>query len=291
MKLSVVTPSLNQGRFIERAIRSVLEQGYENVEYIVVDGGSSDETVDVIRRYEDDIDWWISEPDEGQTHALAKGFDRATGDVLAYLCSDDYYLPGAFEAAMDTLESSKATWAAGIAIHVDEHGKPRDTPVGTTWVPRPPDADPFRPPGPHGLVAYPWCVAQPASFWRRELFERYGGFRRDMHFGFDVEFMTRLAIEGELPALIEKELAASVLHSAAKSADPSKWDSEYKLMRKLHRSRLSWAERARLRLMGLNRPPRQVANRLVKLGGDLLEYVPEPVRPKIRTRDRRPSEP
>jgi glycosyltransferase involved in cell wall biosynthesis len=288
LKLSVITPSLNQGRFIERAICSVLGQGYENLEYIVVDGGSSDETVDVIRNYEDRIDWWVSEPDEGQTHAIAKGFERATGDVLAFLCSDDYYLPGAFEAAVGALEQSGASWVAGAAINVDEHGNPRDTPLGTVWTPRLPEADDYRPSGPHGLVAYPWVVAQPATFWRRELFDRHGGFRRDMHFGFDVEFMTRLAIEGEMPTLLpDRKLAACVLHSGAKSSDPSNWDADYKVMRKAHRRRLSRDERWRLRRMLVQDPPRHATRGLIKFGGDLLEHLPESIRPRIRTRDRR----
>lgn len=291
MKLSVVTPSLNQGSFIERAIRSVLDQGYGNLEYIVVDGGSSDETVDVIRRYEDRIDWWVSEPDEGQTHAITKGFERATGDVFAFLCSDDYYLPGAFEAALTALEESGASWVAGAAVNVDEHGNPRETPIGTVWVPRLPEDDDYRPRGSHGLVAYPWVVAQPATFWRRELFELYGGFRQDMHFGFDVEFMTRLAIAGERPLLLpEWKLAACVLHSDAKSSDPSNWDADYRLMRRVHRRRLNRAERWRLRRWELAEPPRRGAHRMIKFAGDLLEYVPASIRPKIRTRDRRAAQ-
>src|SRR6185369_5500635 len=103
MKLSVITPTLNQGAFIERAIRSVLDQGYPDLEYLVVDGGSTDGTLDVVRRYEDRIDWWVSEPDKGQTDAIGKGIDRATGDVIAYINSDDYYLPGAFEKALTAL--------------------------------------------------------------------------------------------------------------------------------------------------------------------------------------------
>jgi glycosyltransferase involved in cell wall biosynthesis len=296
LKLSVVTPTLEQGRFLERAILSVLDQRYENLEYLVVDGGSSDETLEVIRRYEDRIDWWVSERDEGQTHAINKALERASGDVIAYLNSDDYYLPGAFDAAIEALEASDASWVAGAAVNVDEHDRPRETPLGPVWVPTLPEDDESRPDGPHGLVTHPWCVAQPASFWRMELFERCGPFREDMHYAFDVEFMTRLALEGELPVLLpDRPLAACVLHRQAKSNDATRWEPEYRLMRRLHRRRLSSRERLRLRRRELAVLGRRVVHGLrasvihpvLSFAGDLLEHVPERIRPKIRTRDRR----
>ena len=116
-RLTIITPSFNQGGFIERTIRSVLDQGYENLEYLIADGGSTDESVDVIRRYEDRIAWWVSEPDAGQTDAINKALARASGDVVAYINSDDYYLPGAFEAAMRAFEQQRrrAGWWARAA--------------------------------------------------------------------------------------------------------------------------------------------------------------------------------
>jgi len=90
-KISVVTPSFNQGRYIEATIKSVVEQGYPNLEYLIMDGGSTDGTVEIIEKYSDQLTYWVSEPDEGQTDALIKGFDRASGDILCWLCSDDLF--------------------------------------------------------------------------------------------------------------------------------------------------------------------------------------------------------
>ncbi|MFO7535126.1 MAG: glycosyltransferase family 2 protein [Kiritimatiellia bacterium] len=95
--ISIVTISYNQGRFLEKAIRSVLDQGYRNLEYIVIDGGSTDESVSIIKKYERHLAYWVSERDRGQSHALNKGFARCTGPIMGWLNSDDFFLPGAFE--------------------------------------------------------------------------------------------------------------------------------------------------------------------------------------------------
>lgn len=96
-KISIVTPSYNQGEFIEETIESVLDQKYPNLEYIIIDGGSSDNSIEIIKKYEDKLTYWISEKDNGQTDAINKGLRRATGDIFAYLNSDDTYLPGTFK--------------------------------------------------------------------------------------------------------------------------------------------------------------------------------------------------
>ena len=104
-KISIVTPSYNQGQFLEETIRSVLLQGYPNLEYIIIDGASRDNSVDIIKKYEPWLAYWVSEPDNGQSHAINKGFKLATGDIYSWINSDDYYLEEAFRAVADAFVS------------------------------------------------------------------------------------------------------------------------------------------------------------------------------------------
>ena len=234
-KLSIVTPSYNQARFLERTLRSVLDQGYENLEYIVVDGGSTDGSVEILERYSDRLAWWVSEKDDGQTDALNKGLRRATGDIVAYINSDDHYLPGAFDAAVEALAQSDALWAVGAARFVDP-----DDRLISVWRPAPPVRRRV------WWLLGPWGVPQAATFWRRGAFDRHGLFREDMHYVFDTEFGLRLAFAGELPVLIDRELAARVEHEEAKSWDLRPFEEEQKRFIELYRSRLTRRERVSL---------------------------------------------
>ncbi len=122
-KISIVTPSFNQGDYIEKTIRSVLLQGYPNLEYIIIDGGSTDQTVDIIKKYEKWINFWVSEKDRGQSHAINKGLARTSGELLGWLNSDDYYLPGAlFKLAKSYLEDTSVGAIYGQGHIVDESG-------------------------------------------------------------------------------------------------------------------------------------------------------------------------
>jgi glycosyltransferase involved in cell wall biosynthesis len=255
LRISVITPSFNQGEFIERTIRSVLDQGHPDLEYAIVDGGSTDDSVEIIRRYEDRLAWWVSEPDRGQTHAINKGIERTTGEVVAFVNSDDHYLPGAFEAATRALESSGASWVVGACRFTDDGDR-----LTEVWRPQ-------LPTGPaRSWIFDPWGVPQPSSFWRRELFERLGGFREDMHYSFDTEHALRLVFAGELPAILDEELAVRVVHPAAKSADPRAFDRERRGITSLYAPQLPRGERLRLALSRLARragplDPYSLANR------------------------------
>jgi glycosyltransferase involved in cell wall biosynthesis len=236
--ITIITPSLNQGAFIERTLRSVLDQGYERLEYLVLDGGSTDGTVDILRRYDDRLDWWVSEPDRGQTDALNKGLRRATGEVIGYVNSDDYLLPGSLDAVGDALAHSDRRWVSGACRIEDVDGT-----LERIWRPTPPQGRRF------SWLVQPWAVPQPATFWRRELFAEHGPFREDMHYVFDTEFMLRLAYAGELPELLpDRELAVRVLHDAAKSADRAPFEREARRFPRLLHERLNRREQVGARL-------------------------------------------
>ena len=233
-RLTVITPSLNQGKYLERALRSVLEQGYPDLEYIVMDGGSTDGSVDVLRRYDDRLAYWVSEPDNGQSWAINRGIERSTGDVIAYINSDDYYLPGAFEAALRFFADPGVRWVAGATEYRESDGT-----LETLWNPTPP-------PGLRGRwVRGPWYVPQASSFWRRDVFEEFGLLREDLDFVFDTEFGLRVALGGVKPVTFARPLAVRFLHDEAKSAERSRFDREYETeVAPQLRKRLSWWERS-----------------------------------------------
>jgi glycosyltransferase involved in cell wall biosynthesis len=123
-RISIVTPSYNQGEFLEETIRSVLLQGYPNLEYIIIDGGSTDATIDIIKKYEPYIAYWVSEPDRGQSHALNKGIQHATGTVLGWQNSDDFYQPNAFRHAITALQQDPTIDVVyGYVGYVDSHSQ------------------------------------------------------------------------------------------------------------------------------------------------------------------------
>jgi len=183
-RISVVTPSFNQGCFLEETIRSVLLQGYPDLEYIVIDGGSTDESVGIIRKYEQWLAYWISEKDSGQAHAINKGFAHASGEICAYLNSDDVFLPGALnEVAFCFDKNSASALTFGDCEIVDEFSKPNDL-----WI-----APEFK----LKELLFSCYIAQPATFWRKSKISVVGDFNAGMHFAFDYQMWLRMAAAGQ----------------------------------------------------------------------------------------------
>ena len=205
-KISIVTPSYNQGKFIEETIRSVLLQGYPDIEYIIIDGGSNDETTDILKKYEPWLSYWVSEPDRGQSHALNKGFARATGEIFAYINSDDLYERGALEVAGRTFVNQKQSdLLAGECTIFDDQKEIR---IFKPWWPSNPD---------HMLLPFGSTFAQPASFWTKTAYESVGGFDESLHFVLDREFFLKLSLQGVIPILLPQVLARYREHAYTKT--------------------------------------------------------------------------
>jgi len=202
--VSIITPSYQQAAYLEQTIRSVLDQDYPNLEYIVIDGGSTDGSLEIIRRYEDRIARWISEPDSGQTDAINKGFSIAQGSILAWLNSDDLYYPGAVSAAVRCFQQRpQAGLVYGNADYVDEDG---------LVIGRFPAAQTNYRKLRRGFVHIP----QQAAFFRADLWKKVGPLDPTFYFAMDYDLWVRLAAETEVH--FHPELwAAFRLHKQAKS--------------------------------------------------------------------------
>lgn len=204
-RISVVTPSYNQGQFIEETIRSVLLQGYPNLEYIIIDGGSTDNSVEIIKKYEKYLAYWVSEPDKGQSHALNKGFRRATGHLVGWQNSDDYYHSKAFLYAAQALRIFSDTDVFyGNLNHVNENGS---------------------------LIysckleqfelknMLPWqCIFNQSSFFKRELFQEGNFLNEAKQHIMDYDFFWRLILAGYKFKFIPEIGASYREHSNAKGS-------------------------------------------------------------------------
>jgi glycosyltransferase involved in cell wall biosynthesis len=204
-RVTIVTPSYNQGAYLEETIRSVLDQDYPDLEYIVVDDGSTDGSVDIVRRYEDRLAFWTQQENAGQVAALNRGFARATGDVLGWINSDDTLLPGAVSTVVEALDRDpEALLVYGDAVFVDEQSRPlgplpaREFDLATM------------------LLAYQNHVVQPGSLFRRRALELAGPLSEDGYYFFDFEFVLRVGMVGRV-VRIPEQLATYRVHPASKS--------------------------------------------------------------------------
>jgi glycosyltransferase involved in cell wall biosynthesis len=201
--ISIVTPSFNQGRFLEQAIRSVLLQGYPRLELIVIDGRSSDNSIKTIARYGTWIKHWVSEPDSGPAAALNKGFGVASGEIFGFLNADDFYLPGCLEkvaAAFHARPSADVVSGHGYFAKVSgELGMPT---FSDRWNPR--------------RFRYGACVlVQPATFFRRAAFEQVNGFKQDPSTCWDMELWADMALAGATFHSMDEFVAAFRLHAGS----------------------------------------------------------------------------
>jgi len=189
--VSIVTPSLNQGRFIEATIHSIRSQTYDRFEHIVVDGGSTDDTVDILRRLEGAYPMrWLSEPDRGMYDAVNKGMRLASGDILAYLNSDDVYMP----------------WALQTAVFAFNHDADIDLVFGDgIRFEQSTGAQTLRlvPPFQKERILFAGSLIQPAVYWRRRLFERQGGFDSRLRYVGDLDYWLRAAEHAQIAHIAE----------------------------------------------------------------------------------------
>ena len=201
--VSIITPSYNQARFLEATLQSVLRQDYPNIEYIVVDGASTDGSLEIIKNYADRLAWWVSEPDNGQGDAINKGFRRATGEIVAWLNSDDLYLPGAVKEAVETFQAHPAAGLVfGDAVSADAEGRLLNHfPTGDLEL--------------AALLRFQ-IICQPSAFMRRTVLEKVNYLDPSYHFFLDHQLWIRMAREAEI-VYRERTWAVSRYHAEAKN--------------------------------------------------------------------------
>ncbi|MEK6279312.1 MAG: glycosyltransferase family 2 protein [Acidobacteriota bacterium] len=207
-RISVITPSLNQGEFLERTVRSVLLQYYPELEYIIIDGGSTDNSVEIIEKYADSLAYYVSEPDRGYIHAINKGLNRVTGEIVCWLSSDDSYLPGTLETVARNLAAETGHSAiVGHVMKVYTDGRPSQKIIGQySTLDR--------------LLKF-WLgyqMHQPSIFWRREVFESIGYLSEERDLIADFDYWVRIARQYRFHT-VDRVLSCATHHPRAKTSD------------------------------------------------------------------------
>jgi glycosyltransferase involved in cell wall biosynthesis len=208
-RISIVTPSYNQGRFLEETVRSVLHQGYPNLEYVVVDGGSTDDSSEIIKKYAPWLTYWVSEPDHGQSDAINKGFDRVTGQILGWLNSDDFLAPNALHKVANAFFRARRQVGAivGKGHKIDATGRDLYSPLPERVTQK---------------TLFEWCngpnynFMQPACFFTRDAWISSGPLRLDLDFCMDLALWFKMAERYEFEILNES-LAFCNTHANAKT--------------------------------------------------------------------------
>jgi len=222
-RITIVTPSLNQGAFLEETIVSVIDQNYPNLEYIIIDGGSNDASIEIIRKYAQYIAYWVSEKDLGQSDAIAKGFDRSTGEILAWLNSDDQYLP-------DTLFKIGKYFCENPTVDIVYGDYFLLFPDGSRKLKKKIDFD-------YSIALYSYLmIPQPSAFWCRDIYVNSGGVDRSLFYAMDYDLFLRMAKIGRIGHLREP-LSLFRLHSSSKSvASMNRFEAENYISRAKHLS-------------------------------------------------------
>ncbi len=231
-KISIITPSYNQGQFIERTIRSVLDQNYPNLEYLVIDGGSQDGTAGILKKYEERLRW-VSEKDKGQADAINKGIGRATGDIIAYLNSDDVYEPGALNKVAEHFRTHPETlWLTGKCRIIDEKDREIRRPITAykNFLLRHYS---------YSLLLVTNPASQPATFWRRSAVDEFGLFDENEHLVMDYDYWLRIGKKYPL-AVLDGYLAGFRVYASSKTSRSflTTFKREMELARKYSDSRL-----------------------------------------------------
>ena len=236
-RISVITPSFNQGKFIERTIESVINQGYPNLEYIIVDGGSTDGTIDILKKYSDKL-FWVSEKDKGQADAINKGIEMSNGEIIAYINSDDKYEKNAFKRVSDVFKKDASVmWVTGRCRIIGENDieiRRMITAYKNILLSR------YN----YSLLLMMNPISQPATFWRRRVIEDIGMFNINEHLVMDYEYWLRIGQKYTL-SVINEYLACFRIHKRSKTESAhfsnykqglavSKRYSNSKIIRTLH---------------------------------------------------------
>lgn len=217
MKFSIITPSFNQSNFIKKTIDSVINQkGNFEIEYFVIDGGSTDNTINILKKYEKKLKndprikfYWQSKKDKGQSDAINQGFKRATGDILAFINSDDYYQANIFQKVADEfIKNQKNLWLTGYSLIVDENNKQIQklvTIYKNFWL---------------GHFSYTTLlilnyIPQPSTFWKRELYQKHGPFNNSLNYTMDYDFWLKIA-KNNTPLILKKYVSNFRIHSTSK---------------------------------------------------------------------------